>query len=239
MGISSPTARRTSHSQLNARQAHQGGSGFAMYIPEAFRVADRDVIERFLATYGFAALVTQTNEGPFATHVPLLIDREDDRDVLLGHVARANSQWRSFDGKTRALAIFQGPHAYVSPTWYATSPAVPTWNYATIHAYGCPRVIDDRMRVRRILDRLVAKYESSRSAPWQMSTLSPEYESRMMSAIVGFEMPIDRLEAKFKLGQNRSLEDIRGVIAGLVDRGGPDDDAIADLTRDVLEAKDS
>jgi transcriptional regulator len=205
-----------------------------MYVPEAFRIADREVIERFIASHGFATLVSQHGEGPFATHVPLLLDRDGDRDVLLGHVARANPHWRSFDGESEALAIFHGPHAYVSPSWYATSPAVPTWNYAVVHVYGRPRVIDDGSHVRALLERLVARYESTRAQPWSASELPPEYMERLTKAIVAFEMPVDRIEAKFKLGQNRSRQDVEGVIDALTDEGGANGRALAELMRAVL-----
>jgi transcriptional regulator len=203
-----------------------------MYVPDAFRVVDREVVAGFIATYGFAVVVTHGREGPFATHVPLVLERDGDRDVLLGHVARANPHWRHFDGEGEALVIFQGPHAYVSPSWYATSPAVPTWNYAVVHAYGRPRVIDDASRVHAVLERLVTRYETStRSEPWRLSTLPPEYAERMTNAIVGFEIQVERVEAKFKLGQNRSREDIQGLIEGLVDEGGVSGRALAEFMR--------
>jgi transcriptional regulator len=211
-----------------------------MYVPEAFRVIDREIVERFIATYGFAVVVSQSGEGSFATHAPLLLDRDGDRDVLLGHVARANPHWRSFDGASEALVIFQGPHSYVSPSWYATSPAVPTWNYAVVHAYGRPKVIEDSARVRGILERLVIRHEAAmHSEPWSASVLPPEYVERMTNAIVGFEMQVDRVEAKFKLGQNRSREDIQGVIEGLVDEGGASGRALAEFTRNALGTEDA
>lgn len=209
-----------------------------MYVPDAFRVADREIVRRFIATYGFAVVVNQDREGPVATHIPLCLDRQGDRDVLLGHVARANPHWHSFDGAAEALVIFQGPHAYVSPSWYATSPAVPTWNYAVVHVYGRPRVVDDASRVRAILGRLVAQYEASmHSEPWSTSALPPDYVERMTSAIVAFEMQVDRVEAKFKLGQNRSREDIQGVIDGLTTEGGAGGRALAEFTRVTLETE--
>lgn len=209
-----------------------------MYIPDAFRVGDRDIVEQFITSHGFAVVVSQTRDGLFATHVPVLLDRDGDRDVLLGHVARANPHWRSFDGHGEALVIFQGPHAYVSPSWYGRSPAVPTWNYAVVHAYGRPRVVDDESRVRAILERLVARHEATtHPEPWTASDLPPEYVDRMTRAIVGFEIQVDRIEAKFKLGQNRSREDIEGVIAGLIDAGSSDSRALAEFTRGALATK--
>jgi transcriptional regulator len=205
-----------------------------MYTPDVFRVTDRKVVAQFIATYGFAVLVSQTSEGLLATHVPFLLEHEGDCDVLLGHMARANPHWRHFDGDREAIVIFQGPHGYVSPSWYATSPAVPTWNYVVVHAHGRPSVIDDRSRVQSILSRLVSRHESSLRAPWNSSDLPPEYLDRMTNAIVGFGIQVDRFESKFKLGQNRSQEDLNGLIAGLTDEGGADGRVLADFTRDAL-----
>jgi transcriptional regulator len=203
-----------------------------MYVPESFRVRDRDVIEGFIAAHGFAVLVSQTSDGLFATHVPLLLERRDSGDVLVGHMARANPHWRHFESGGEALVIFQGPHAYVSPSWYATSPAVPTWNYSVVHAYGRPAVVAEAARVRAIIDALAAQYESARATPWSTRDVPAEYVDRMVAAIVGFEIPIERFEGKFKLGQNRSPEDVAGALAGLSREGGPDGNALADFTRD-------
>ncbi|HMI94803.1 MAG TPA: FMN-binding negative transcriptional regulator [Polyangiales bacterium] len=205
-----------------------------MYVPESFRVPDRAVIAGFIAAHGFAVLVSQTEQGPFATHVPLLLERAETGDVLVGHMARANPHWRHFERGAEALVIFQGPHAYVSPSWYAASPAVPTWNYSVVHAYGRPAVVADTTRVRAIIDALAAQYESARATPWSTRDVPDEYVDRMIAAIVGFEIPIERLEGKFKLGQNRSPEDIAGALAGLQREGGPNGGALADFTSSEL-----
>ena len=187
-----------------------------MFIPSSFRISDRDTLLVFIERYGFATLVsTDPNGVPFATHVPLLLDRSSD--LLLGHIARANPQWEMFGGR-ESLAIFHGPHAYVSPSWYTVAPAVPTWNYATVHVYGIPRVIDAE-RTADVVDRLVSKYEKHRPNPWA-GEMPDDYRRRMLAGIVGFEMPLTRLEGKFKLGQNRSAEDRAGTIAGLHADGG-------------------
>ncbi len=187
-----------------------------MFIPSSFRIDDRDTLLAFIERYGFATLVsTDPNGVPFATHVPLLLDRSSD--LLLGHIARANPQWEMFAGR-ESLAIFHGPHAYLSPTWYATAPAVPTWNYAAVHVYGIPRVIDAD-RTADVVDRLVTKYESHRPNPWT-GDMPDDYRQRMLGGIVGFEMPLTRIEGKFKLGQNRSTKDRAGTLAGLRADGG-------------------
>ncbi|HMI86048.1 MAG TPA: FMN-binding negative transcriptional regulator [Polyangiaceae bacterium] len=205
-----------------------------MHIPSAFRVVDRGVLERFMGEHGFAAIVSQTDNGLLATHVPLLLEQEGDDCRLLGHMARANPHWRYFDDRQEAMVIFQGPHGYVSPSWYATAPAVPTWNYAVAHVYGRPRVIEDRSRLRALLEQLVARYESSMPAPWSAARLPPEYLEHMTDAIVAFSISVDRIEGKFKLGQNRSREDREGVIAGLTNEGGNDGLALATLARQLL-----
>jgi transcriptional regulator len=179
-----------------------------MYVPKVFEVTDRDTLHSFIEAHSFATLVTTIDGTPFATRLPMIFDRDASANgMLIGHVARANPQWRSFDGKAQALAMFDGPHAYISPNWYVSSPAVPTWNYATVHAYGAPRVIEDPHRVEAIVDRLVAIYEAGMPQPWSARTLPPEFKANLLKAIVGFEMVIDRLEGKFKFGQNRPLED--------------------------------
>jgi transcriptional regulator len=200
-----------------------------MYVPASFRVDDRDVLLDFIDRYAFATLVTVEGGVPTANHLPLLLDRE--RDVLLGHVARANPQWRACDGVTEALAVFQGPHAYVSPSWYTVAPAVPTWNYAAVHVTGAPRAFDDEDRLADLLARLVAKYESPRAAPW---TYDPpeDYHRMQLRAIVEVELPLTRIEGKFKLGQNRGRDDRLGTVAGL-DAGDDEARALAAFTRRV------
>jgi transcriptional regulator len=190
-----------------------------MYVPAAFRVEDTSSLYEVIEAYSFATLVSVTDDAPFATHVPLLFERRTDGPALLGHVARANPHWRRFDGSRQALAIFHGPHAYISPSWYATHPAVPTWNYVAVHAYGAPRVRDDDTWVSHLLDRLVAKYESALPEPWS-GELPVPFRQRMVRAVVGFEMPVERIEGKFKLGQNRPAADqerVTQVLAGATD----------------------
>ncbi len=182
-----------------------------MYIPSAFRVDDRPTLYDFIEQHSFGTLVTLLNGSPFASHIPFLLDRE--RGVLLSHVARANPQGRGLDGTIEALVMFQGPHAYVSPSWYTVAPAVPTWNYAAVHVYGVRRLLDEAALLD-LLHRLVRRYESGRQPSWPMA-LPPDYERKMLQAIIGFEIPLTRVEGKFKLSQNRSAEDRHGVIEAL------------------------
>ena len=205
-----------------------------MYIPKAFHVADHQVLWEFIEANSFATLISVLDGKPFATHLPLLFDRtRAAHGALLGHVARANPQWRAFDGKGEALAIFQGPHAYVSPSWYATAPAVPTWNYTAVHVYGAPRVIDDDKAFSELLDRLIAVYEAERPTPWP-GILPADFRAHLMQGIVGFAMDIERIEGKFKLSQNRSREDQRRVIEHLETSTDPVARALGELSRQHL-----
>lgn len=202
-----------------------------MYTPKAFAVSDVSVLDDFMVSNSFATLISTVNGTPFATHLPLILDRtESPQGTLLGHVARANPHWGVFDGKQEALAIFHGPHAYISPSWYTTSPAVPTWNYAVVHVYGVPRVVDDIGWLSHLVDRLVTIYEAGRSQPWP-GVLPAEFRSNLLKAIVGFVMPIERVEGKFKLGQNRSVEDQQGVVRHLEASTDPVAQALGALTK--------
>ena len=198
-----------------------------MYVPAAFRVEEREPLFDFIEAHGFAAVVSPCDGAPFASHLPLLLDRE--RGVLQGHLARANPHWQAFGGDTEALVLFHGPHAYISPTWYATAPAVPTWNYAVVHAYGRPQVMSDPEWLIGLLDRLVHKYEAGQASPWR-NELPSDFRERLLAAIVGFEIPINRIEGKFKLGQNRSQADQDGMLTHL-NAGAPADRALAALMR--------
>jgi len=186
-----------------------------MYVPEPFKVLDEGEIRAFMEAYDFATIVSSPPQGLIATHVPVVVRRDESGVAIVGHVARANSHWQIMNGSEESLVIFQGPHSYVSPTWYANAPAVPTWNYAVVHAYGKPRFRDDREFLEIVLRSLVHKHESGRTAPWRIEDQPADFYERMLANIVGFEMPVLKIEAKFKLGQNRRLEDRRGTVEGL------------------------
>lgn len=180
-----------------------------MFVPKAFRLDDRQAIAAVLETYDFGLLVTALDGNPQASHLPFLYDADAGPEgTLLGHMARANSQWRDFEDLAergeQALVIFQGPHSYISPTWYGGGPpTVPTWNYVAVHAYGIPRVIDDPATVRALLDRLVAIQEAGQAQPWSMQGLEESFTQAMMRGLVAFEIPVTRLEGKAKLSQNK------------------------------------
>ncbi len=161
-----------------------------------------------------------------ATHLPFLLHRtRGTKGTLIGHMARANPH-RELLG-AESLVIFQGPHAYVSPSWYEDAPAVPTWNYIAVHAYGAPEIVDDAAEVRAVLARLIEVHEAGRSAPWQFESLPGDFIDGMVRGIVAFEIPIARLEGKWKLNQNRSAADRDGVIRALHAQGDPMAQAVA------------
>lgn len=185
-----------------------------MYIPSDFAEHDRAALYGVIRDNPFGLLVTIAEGAPFASHLPFLL--ENDR--LLAHMARGNPQWRSFDRGGDALAVFHGPHGYVSPRWYAAADAVPTWNYVAVHVYGRPRVIDDAAETRALLDRLVEAYEGG---AWRLADRDAKYAARMMRGIVAFELPLTRLEGKFKLSQTRPVGDRRRVADELYGAGDP------------------
>jgi transcriptional regulator len=163
--------------------------------------------------------------------LPLLHDPAPGlRGKIVGHMARANPQWRQFDPEREVLAVFSGPHAYVSPSWYETHPSVPTWNYAAVHVYGRPRIIEDPESVRASIQRLVDRYESDFETPWRMN-LPQRYETSRLRAIVAFEIEISRLEGKFKLNQKSDEVDRRNVADRLDDQGFDNAKGVAELMR--------
>ena len=194
-----------------------------MYIPKHFAIAETAACHQVIVENGFGELVTVDDAGlPFASHLPFLLDpARGASGTLMAHVARANPQWRHFTNGKPALAVFRGPHAYISPSWYATHPAVPTWNYIAVHAYGVPKIVDSPDATEGILRRLVDANEAANGTAWSMDGLTEQYLGTMMRGIVAFEIPIDRLEGKAKLNQNRDAVDQARVAAALAASGDP------------------
>ena len=206
-----------------------------MYVPPAFEQSDLAACHGLIEAYGFGILVSLGAEAsaPNATHIPFLLDRErGSNGTLIGHMARANPH-RELLG-TEALIIFQGPHAYVSPSWYEAAPAVPTWNYLVVHAYGTPKIIDDPADVRATVARLAEVHETGRSAAWKIDSLPSDFVDDMVRGIVAFEIPIARLEGKWKLSQNRSDADRKGVIQGLRGQDDPMPHAVAEAMAKMM-----
>lgn len=199
-----------------------------VYIPKAFALREPAQVLRLVSEHPFATLVTPGPSGPQVTHLPfqLAADR-GPHGTLLGHMARANPHWQHF-GDGPSVAIFHGPHAYVSPSWYAEpATAVPTWNYAVAHLHGSAQVVDDERAKRVLLDEMIERYEGSRPRPWQLQLEGRALEA-MLGAIVAFELRVERVDAKFKLSQNRGVEDRERVIQALRAEGYADASATAD-----------
>lgn len=202
-----------------------------MYIPSAFRIEDAQTLKAFMQRYAFATLVTADAE-PFITQLPLLLDADrGPHGTLLGHFAKPNAHWQMDHARLTSVAVFHGPHAYVSPTWYRSgSPAVPTWNYATVQARGKLKLIPEPERIAAILERLVAVYEGPRAAPWK-NQLPEAVRDKMVRSVMGFEMAIEMIEGKFKFSQNRVREDYTGAIEGLESAGDAESIATAEFAR--------
>lgn len=207
-----------------------------MYTPAAFRETRLAVLHALIRRHSFATLVSMVDAQLCATHLPLLLDAtRGEWGTLRGHMARANPHWRAFAGGDQALVIFQGPHAYISPSWYVTQQAVPTWNYSAVHAYGVPTLVTEVSAVRSLLEDTVATFEASLPEPWSIARAGDAYIDQLQREIVAFEMRITRLEGKRKLSQNRP-SDIERAAQGLRARGDPLGQAVADQMLDVARS---
>jgi transcriptional regulator len=203
-----------------------------MYIPKAFREDDINTLHEFIREYSFAALITQQDGVPFASHLPFLLDADrGPYGTLLAHMARANPQWRAFNKEQEVLVIFQGPHAYITPSWYEVELSVPTWNYAVVHAYGLPHLVEEKSELYELLKILIQTHEAHFEKPWPFQ-LPDDYVQKMMQGIVGFEIQITRLEGKFKLSQNRTSSEREKVIDALQDSSDTLSTGIAQLMSD-------
>jgi transcriptional regulator len=198
-----------------------------VYLPAAFAESNLAKIHEFVERHSFATLVTHGDRGLVASHLPLLLDRGGhSQGVLFGHMARANPQWRSIQGD--ALAIFSGPHAYVSPSWYAEEGTVPTWNYVAVHAYGVVETIEDQASLLEILRKSVHVYEGPRAQPWTFDESAP-HVANLLKAIVGFRIVIERWEGKWKLSQNHPEHRQRLVLDALRQQPDENSQAVAAL----------
>jgi transcriptional regulator len=200
-----------------------------VYIPTAFQQTDLPTLQAFIEQHSFGLLTSVGPDGvPFASHLPLLLDRQlGPAGALTGHMARANPQWRHADGKP-VLAVFAGPHHYVSPAWYEADAVVPTWNYVAVHVTGVFRAVHDRDALRNIVAATVAFYEGGRARPWQLEPAG-DFLERMLNGIVGFRVEVERYEGKWKLSQNHPPERREKVARALRELGGEDATALADL----------
>jgi transcriptional regulator len=210
-----------------------------MYIPKHFE-GDEAKGREIMQTHGWALLITADEAGaPVCTHLALVWEEDKSpggspHGSLLGHMARANDHWKLFERPVQSLALFWGPHAYVSPTWYTPGPKVPTWNYVTVHAYGRPEIIAPTPAVLMVLTKLAAIYEGSGADAWGLGRLPPGNAAEQTKHIVAFRMKLERVETKLKLSQNRELEDRHRVIAKLAASDSQDAQATATWMKRVL-----
>ena len=214
-----------------------------MYLPKDVKEDRVDVLHEAIRQARLGTLVTVGADGLEATHLPMLVDPEPAPfGTLKGHVARANPQWRRASGNTQALAIFLGPDAYITPAWYETKKqsgkVVPTWNYVAIHAYGSLTFYEDADWLLALVTKLTETHEAGRDQPWAVSDAPKEFIAGMLKAIVGFELPIARLEGKWKMSQNRPAADRAGVVQGLRREGGPAEAAVAGIVAAASVQKD-
>jgi transcriptional regulator len=201
-----------------------------MYIPSHFEIKDNQIIYDIIEQNGFATLISQHQGSPFATHLPLSLDK--NREYLFGHFARPNPQWKEIE-KQGVLAIFHGPHCYISPSWYETPTTVPTWNYVAVHVYGQVELIEDAQVVMNSLTDLVLKYEEPGSS-YQLDQVDASYLAGLSKGIQGFRIKITRIEGKAKLSQNHPTERQELVIQRLENKPGEDERKIASLMRENL-----
>ena len=184
-----------------------------MYVPDAFRLEEREALLGYVTAYPFATVVTQGEGGLGVSHLPLLVGARGD--VLRGHLARENQQLGHLAAGAEALAIFHGPHGYVSPSVYAVQPSVPTWNYVAVHAYGPVEFYTDPDRLLALVTRLTRRHEDKRAQPWAVSAAPDDFIRSQLKGIVGCVLRINRLEGKWKMSQNRVAADRAGVTLGL------------------------
>lgn|SRR3989338_765282 len=203
-----------------------------MYTPPAFRQDDLASLQTQITRTPLAILVTQGDDGLQASHLPLLFEpQQGERGTLHGHFARANNHWQALASGAEVLVIFPGPQAYVSPGYYpskAEDPrVVPTWNYIAVHAHGQAEVYDAPQRLRSLLEALTQRHEKGRATPWSLDEAPADYLARMLGAVVGFSLPIERLEGKWKLSQNQAPANFTGVQQGLASSPEAGEQAVA------------
>lgn len=186
-----------------------------MYIPLSFKEENPDVLFKFIEKYSFGVLFSQHQNKPEATHLPFLINKEKGpKGLLIAHFAKANKHWKKLIPEKEILCVFQGPHTYISPSWYKTRETVPTWNYATVHVYGKPKLIQDLEELRKMVTDLTNYHETTVESDWDLKEAKASFETDLR-AIVGIEIEITRMEGKFKFNQNRSREDQLSVVEQL------------------------
>jgi len=228
--------RRQPRSRLPAERAASRSTfrddPLALFVPQHYRQPDAQALFNAMRANAFAMIISAGEDGtPAATWIPFVVEGSAKQPVIFGHLARANDQWRAWTADTPLLALFQGPHHYISPDWYRGGPSVPTWNYVAVQVSGRPRLLEDPAEVEAMLGRLVEQFESARATPWQLSDQPAAYRTQKATGIVGFELIIELITGAWKLSQHADVADREGAIAGLEAAGGDDALAVARLMR--------
>ena len=192
-----------------------------MYIPNHYIEDDTEKLAAFMKAHSFGVMVNIVDGLPWGTHLPFVITQKDGKITLTSHMARANEAWRSLDNDRELLVIFQGPHAYISPSNYDKKQNVPTWNYIAVHAYGKPRIITDFDEAVQVLEAMIGTYEEKYMQQW--NELSQDYISKMVKGIVAFDIEVTRLQGKYKLSQNKTVNEQQNIVHSL----GKSDDSLA------------
>jgi transcriptional regulator len=212
----------------------------AMYLPAHFKEARTGVMHDFIRAHPLGMLVTLGSAGLNGNHMPFeVIPDPAPLGTLRAHVARANPVWRDFSKDVEALVVFQGAQGYVTPSWYPTKKedgkVVPTWNYLVVHAYGPLRIVDDAAWLRAFVTRLTDRFEAASADPWKVTDAPDDYVEKMLTAIVGIEIPLTQLLGKWKVSQNRPAADREAVVQGLRERNAVDDLAMSEWVRSPLK----
>jgi transcriptional regulator len=208
-----------------------------MYIPAAFAEPNLTKLHDFIVQNSFGILVSHADGVPFASHLPFLLERTAGaHGTLVGHMARANPQWQKASGQT-ILAIFSGPHAYISPTWYEAEQVVPTWNYTAVHVYGRFQAIEEKERLLEIVQTMVGFYEKAMTRPWSFDP-SSTFVGRMLAQIIGFRIEVEKIEGKWKLNQNHPAQRRKKVIRALQERTDENAQAIAAMMQTMTPAEE-
>lgn len=213
-----------------------------MYVNPLHRLSDREALFALMMSHPLGAWVCRGRDGLIANHVPFLLDRSRGPfGTLIGHVSRANPVWRELSSAGPSVVMFQGPQAYITPGWYPGKEehgeVVPTWNYVVAHAHGAARAVDDRHWLSDVLERLVVAHEAHRPSPWSVSDAPATFMDKMMRAIVGIEISIDRLEGKLKASQDEAMPDRLGTVRGLRDQVCDTAHAMAALVQEAIDSE--
>jgi transcriptional regulator len=201
-----------------------------MYVPKYYKIDSPDEVRDFINANGFATLISQVESRLWATHIPLLLDTgQQGKEILTGHLSRANRQWKNFNNNDEVLAVFMGPDAYISSSWYDHE-NVPTWNYMAVHVYGRIRIVEGEL-LKEQLGKMVDKYEAGLENPVNLKTMSKEYLEQEIKGLVGFEIEISEIQAASKLSQNRDEKNYERILAGLAQKGDRDSLRMAELMK--------